>query len=150
MHNFQQNLHVGAGCRILHIPQNTVDMTSVSQFCFHMLPLYSLLTKVNLNPPLCSGFYGVFIHVLWLLQQHSRGGRELLVQHPSGVSPHCCLLLHLLFHVYHCTVSPSIRFSIINQDLVCVRVYFSEITRMTFKSLSREFSHLDLHLWSLP
>uniref|UniRef100_A0A665VSN2 Transmembrane channel-like protein n=1 Tax=Echeneis naucrates TaxID=173247 RepID=A0A665VSN2_ECHNA len=73
--------------------------------------------------PLCLGFYGVFLHVLRLLQQYNGCRYELLLQHPPGLPPHCCFLLCLLSHFYHNTVSKiTFRFSIDKQHLACVYV----------------------------
>lgn len=145
-------LILGTHCRILQIPQNPVDMTSVSLMThFHCLlpPHCSLMVKLKVNPPLCSGFYGVFIHVLWLLQQHDRWGPDVLVQHPSGVHLHCCFLLLLLFHLYRGTVSSSISLCVFSFQWRFRPI--SERTTMISNRASWEFSrHLNLHICLFP
>lgn len=118
--------------RILHIPPVTHDL-HVFNSTFH-IPL--LRSQINVSPPLSLGLHGVFIHVLWLLQEYIGGGPELLIQHPSGVPVHRCLLLLLLFNLYRGTVSPSFE--------NYLTVWKSEITRKT------EFSLLELYHWFVP
>lgn len=88
-----------------------------------------------------SGFYGVFLHVLWLLQQHNGGGQKLLLQHPPCLPFYCRLLLCLLSHLHHSTVSPTAnttRFSIKDTNVSCefpMSLYLSCLTHMLTHSM---------------
>lgn len=75
------------------LSQGQLSSCSVPAGCF-----------VNSRFCLSSGVRGAVLPVLWLLQKHSGGGHKLLLQHPSGVHLHRCLLHRILPHLHRGTV----------------------------------------------
>lgn len=69
--------------------QGRLSSSSVPAGCF-----------VNSSLCLSSGVRGALLPVLRLLQKHSGGGHQLLLQHPSGVHLHRCLLHRILPHLH--------------------------------------------------